>query len=48
MLAQMKVVDDDVSVSAVNQDQQQKAATLAEGRGLRECWNCGRKHEHYK
>ena len=52
MLAQMKVVDDGVTVSAVksDQDQQQlqKTEASAEGRGLRECWNCGRKHKHYK
>ena len=45
-----EVVDDGLTVSAVksDQDQQQKTEASAEGRGLRECWNCGRKHEHYK
>ena len=51
MLAQMKVVDDSAKVSAVKSDQEQQQKTTetsADGRGLRECWNCGRKHEHYK
>ena len=51
MLAQMKVVNDSATVNAVKSDQeiQQKTTkTSTDGRGLRECWNCGRKHEHYK
>ena len=51
MLAQMKVVDDGATVSAIKSDQEQQQKTTeasADGRGLRECWNCGRKHERYK
>lgn len=49
----MKEIDDSTVVSAVksNQEQQQKlnnASADRGGRGIRECWNCGHKHELYK
>ena len=51
MLAQIKVVDDSTgtAVNAIKPDQEQSnAKTSGDGRGPRECWNCGRKHEHFK
>ena len=49
MLAQMKVVDDGATVNMVKSDQQKATEVLPVDRGsVRECWNCGRKHEHYK
>ena len=53
MLAQMKVVGDTVetTVSAVKVEQEHQGhpdKTMATSRPVRECGNCGRKHEQYK
>lgn len=48
MLAQLKVVNDTATVNAIKSDEQKTTEILANGRGLRESWNCGRKHKYYK
>ena len=50
MVAQVKVVDDSLStaVNAVKTDDHPPQKTSKEGKTLRECWNCGRRHELYK
>ena len=44
----MKVVGDSATVSVVKLDQEQQQKTSADKQGIRECWNCRHRHEHYK
>ena len=46
----MKIVDDSLStaVNAVKTEDHPPQKPTKEGKTLRECWNCGRRHELYK
>lgn len=50
MLAQVKVVDDSLgsTVNAIKSDSNPQPKPTKDGKNLRECWNCGRRHELHK
>ena len=49
MLAQVKMVDDILgsTVNAVKSENDQQPKPSKDSKNLRECWNCGQRHELY-